>query len=74
MRAKAHTTRQHVGLLHRGTEKLIEYKNYVQALPYFDRLDYVSMSTLPSNLSLTHSHRPNSDQRTLLLARCGEVA
>jgi len=30
-------------LLHRGTEKLIEYKNYVQALPYFDRLDYVSM-------------------------------
>ncbi|PWN35140.1 putative NADH dehydrogenase 49K chain [Meira miltonrushii] len=35
----------HVGLLHRGTEKLIEYKNYTQALPYFDRLDYVSMMT-----------------------------
>ena len=33
----------HIGLLHRGTEKLIEYKNYIQALPYFDRLDYVSM-------------------------------
>ena len=33
----------HIGLLHRGTEKLIEYKNYAQALPYFDRLDYVSM-------------------------------
>jgi len=33
----------HIGLLHRGTEKLIEYKNYVQSLPYFDRLDYVSM-------------------------------
>src|SRR5579875_755923 len=33
----------HIGLLHRGTEKLIEYKTYVQALPYFDRLDYVSM-------------------------------
>ncbi|KAJ8324789.1 hypothetical protein BDV3_004822 [Batrachochytrium dendrobatidis] len=33
----------HVGLLHRGTEKLIEYKTYLQALPYFDRLDYVSM-------------------------------
>ena len=33
----------HIGLLHRGTEKLIEYKNYMQALPYFDRLDYVSM-------------------------------
>jgi len=33
----------HIGLLHRGTEKLIESKNYLQALPYFDRLDYVSM-------------------------------
>jgi NADH dehydrogenase (ubiquinone) Fe-S protein 2 len=33
----------HIGLLHRGTEKLIEYRNYIQALPYFDRLDYVSM-------------------------------
>ncbi len=32
----------HIGLLHRGTEKLIEYKNYVQAVPYFDRLDYVA--------------------------------
>lgn len=32
----------HVGLLHRGTEKLIEYKTYSQALPYFDRLDYCS--------------------------------
>ena len=29
----------HIGLLHRGTEKLIEYKTYIQALPYFDRLD-----------------------------------
>jgi len=33
----------HIGLLHRGTEKLIENKTYIQALPYFDRLDYVSM-------------------------------
>ena len=33
----------HIGLLHRGTEKLIEHKTYNQALPYFDRLDYVSM-------------------------------
>ena len=33
----------HIGLLHRGTEKLIEYKTYNQALPYFDRLDYCSM-------------------------------
>jgi NADH-quinone oxidoreductase subunit D len=32
----------HIGFLHRGTEKLIEYKTYLQALPYFDRLDYVS--------------------------------
>ena len=33
----------HIGLLHRGTEKLIENKTYMQAVPYFDRLDYVSM-------------------------------
>jgi NADH dehydrogenase (ubiquinone) Fe-S protein 2 len=33
----------HIGLLHRGTEKLLEYKNFLQGLPYFDRLDYVSM-------------------------------
>jgi len=32
----------HIGLLHRGTEKLIEYKTYAQAVPYFDRLDYVA--------------------------------
>ena len=36
-------TDPHIGLLHRGTEKLIEYKTYLQAIPYFDRLDYVSM-------------------------------
>ncbi|HKR17337.1 MAG TPA: NADH-quinone oxidoreductase subunit D [Rhizorhapis sp.] len=40
----------HVGLLHRGTEKLIEYKTYLQALPYFDRLDYCSP------LSMEHSY------------------
>jgi NADH dehydrogenase (ubiquinone) Fe-S protein 2 len=33
----------HIGLLHRGTEKLLEQKSYLQSLPYFDRLDYVSM-------------------------------
>jgi NADH dehydrogenase (ubiquinone) Fe-S protein 2 len=33
----------HIGLLHRATEKLMEYKTYTQALPYMDRLDYVSM-------------------------------
>src|SRR5690242_186037 len=32
----------HIGLLHRGTEKLCEHKTYLQAIPYFDRLDYVS--------------------------------
>jgi NADH dehydrogenase (ubiquinone) Fe-S protein 2 len=33
----------HIGLLHRGTEKLMEYKTFMQGLPYLDRLDYVSM-------------------------------
>jgi len=42
----------HIGLLHRGTEKLIEYKNYFQALPYFDRLDYVSMMAQEHTYSL----------------------
>lgn len=36
-------TDAHIGLLHRGTEKLMEYKTYTQNLPYLDRLDYVSM-------------------------------
>ena len=43
----------HIGLLHRGTEKLIEYKNYMQALPYFDRLDYVSTMAQEHGYSLT---------------------
>lgn len=42
----------HIGLLHRGTEKLIEYKTYLQALPYFDRLDYVSMMCQEHTYSL----------------------
>jgi len=42
----------HIGLLHRGTEKLIEYKTYIQALPYFDRLDYVSMMCQEHGFSL----------------------
>lgn len=42
----------HIGLLHRGTEKLIEYKTYLQALPYFDRLDYVSMMAQEQAYSL----------------------
>jgi len=42
----------HIGLLHRGTEKLIEHKTYLQALPYFDRLDYVSMMSQEHGYSL----------------------
>ena len=42
----------HIGLLHRGTEKLIEQKSYLQALPYFDRLDYVSMMCQEQGYSL----------------------
>lgn len=42
----------HIGLLHRGTEKLIEFKTYLQALPYFDRLDYVSMMVQEQAYSL----------------------
>lgn len=42
----------HIGLLHRGTEKLIEYKTILQALPYFDRLDYVSMMSQEHTFAL----------------------
>jgi NADH dehydrogenase (ubiquinone) Fe-S protein 2 len=42
----------HIGLLHRGTEKLIENKTYLQSLPYFDRLDYVSMMAQEHAFSL----------------------
>lgn len=42
----------HIGLLHRGTEKLIEFKTYAQALPYFDRLDYVSV--ISNELAFCH--------------------
>jgi NADH dehydrogenase (ubiquinone) Fe-S protein 2 len=43
----------HIGLLHRGTEKLMENKNYLQALPYLDRLDYVSMMAQEHTYSMT---------------------
>ena len=46
----------HIGLLHRGTEKLIEHKTYLQALPYFDRLDYVA----PMNQEHAFCSRPRS--------------
>jgi NADH dehydrogenase I D subunit len=42
----------HIGLLHRGTEKLLEYKSYIQGLPYLDRLDYVSMIAQEHTYSL----------------------
>jgi len=47
-----HRADPHIGLLHRGTEKLIESKTYIQALPYFDRLDYVSMMAQEHGFSL----------------------
>lgn len=64
----------HIGLLHRGTEKLIEYKTYSQALPYFDRLDYVSMmsqehaySLAVENLLKVHVPRRAKIIRTMFL-------
>lgn len=45
-------TDAHIGLLHRGTEKLIEYKTALQALPYFDRLDYVSTMAMEHSFCL----------------------
>jgi NADH:ubiquinone oxidoreductase subunit D len=45
-------TDTHIGLLHRGTEKLIEYKTVLQALPYFDRLDYVSVMAMEHSYCL----------------------
>ena len=53
----------HIGLLHRGTEKLIENKTYLQAVPYFDRLDYVSpclLYTSPSPRDRQKSRMPSS--------------
>ena len=49
----------HIGLLHRGTEKLIEYKNMFQALPYLDRLDYVSMMCQEHCFSLAMEKNKN---------------
>jgi len=49
----------HIGLLHRGTEKLMEYKTYTQALPYRDRLDYVSMMASEHTYSIAVEKRRN---------------
>ena len=54
----------HIGLLHRGTEKLIEYKTYNQALPYFDRLDYCSMMVNEQCFSLAVEKLCNIDVRS----------
>jgi len=54
-----HNADPHIGLLHRGTEKLIEHKTYTQALPYFDRLDYVSMMNQEHTYSLAVEHLLN---------------
>nr|YP_009579085.1 NADH dehydrogenase subunit 7 [Vischeria stellata]QBK36838.1 NADH dehydrogenase subunit 7 [Vischeria stellata] len=51
----------HIGLLHRGTEKLIEHKTYLQSLPYFDRLDYVSMMSQEHTFSLAVEKLANID-------------
>src|SRR4051794_25089190 len=55
----------HIGLLHRGTEKLIEHKTYLQALPYFDRLDYVA----PMN----QEHAIVSQSKSSLASPCRSV-
>jgi NADH dehydrogenase (ubiquinone) Fe-S protein 2 len=59
----------HIGLLHRGTEKLIEYKTVLQALPYFDRLDYVSMMAQEHTFSLAVEKLANISvsQKVLLI-------
>lgn len=51
----------HIGLLHRGTEKLIEYKNCLQSIPYFDRLDYVSMMAQEHTFCLCIEYLLNLD-------------
>lgn len=54
------STDTHVGLLHRGTEKLIEYKTALQALPYFDRLDYVSVMAMEHSFCLALERLTNT--------------
>jgi len=56
---KIETADPHIGLLHRGTEKLLEYKNILQSEPYFDRLDYVSMMAQEHTYALVIEHLLN---------------
>jgi len=51
----------HIGLLHRGTEKLLEYKTIIQGMPYFDRLDYVSMMAQEHTFCLVVEYLNNVD-------------
>jgi len=56
----------HVGFLHRGTEKLIEYRTYLKSLPYFDRLDYMSMMAQEHAFCLTIENLMGSVSYTAL--------
>lgn len=56
----------HIGLLHRATELLIESKNYIKGLPYFDRLDYVSMATQEHTFCLAIEYGSGVRHQTLL--------
>ncbi len=53
----------HIGLLHRGTEKLIEHKTYTQATPYFDRLDYVCADEPGARLRARHRKAAAASRR-----------
>ncbi len=72
----------HIGLLHRGTEKLIEQKTYLQAIPYFDRLDYVAPMNqehafclaVEKLLGITVPRRGQADPRALFGDRAPPVA
>jgi NADH:ubiquinone oxidoreductase subunit D len=59
----------HIGFLHRGTEKLIEQRSYLKALPYFDRLDYVSMMTQEHSFCLATEALLGTSHYTSLHAR-----
>jgi NADH dehydrogenase (ubiquinone) Fe-S protein 2 len=60
----------HIGLLHRGTEKLIEQRNYLESLPYFDRLDYVSMMAQEHCYSLAVEKLLDIEHQIPYKARC----
>ncbi|WP_408015379.1 NADH-quinone oxidoreductase subunit D [Sabulicella rubraurantiaca] len=59
----------HIGLLHRGTEKLIEHKSYLQANPYFDRLDYVSPMCMEHSFVLAQEKLMNVEDQVPPRAR-----